>query len=292
MTRGILLAGGAGTRLHPLTRVVSKQLLPVYDKPMIYYPLSVLMLAGIRDVLLISTPIDLPLFERLFGDGSWLGMNFTYAIQPKPEGLAQAYVIGADFVAGQRSALVLGDNLFFGQGLIPLLKRVAARDRGATIFGYPVKNPQRYGVVEFDAHGKVLSLEEKPAQPKSRMAVPGLYFYDEQVVDIVADLKPSPRGELEITDVNRAYLEKQQLFVEHFSRGFAWLDTGTHESLIQAGQFVQTLEARQGLRIACIEEIAFNQGWITAEHLVELGSGIKNDYGSYLNEVAQMGRLQ
>lgn len=292
MTRGILLAGGAGTRLHPLTRVVSKQLLPVYDKPMIYYPLSVLMLAGIRDVLLISTPIDLPLFERLFGDGSWLGMNFTYAIQPKPEGLAQAYVIGANFVAGQRSALVLGDNLFFGQGLIPLLKRVAARDRGATIFGYPVKNPQRYGVVEFDAHGKVLSLEEKPAQPKSRMAVPGLYFYDEQVVDIVADLKPSPRGELEITDVNRAYLEKQQLFVEHFSRGFAWLDTGTHESLIQAGQFVQTLEARQGLRIACIEEIAFNQGWITAEHLVELGSGIKNDYGSYLNEVAQMGRLQ
>lgn len=292
MMRGILLAGGAGTRLHPLTRVVSKQLLPVYDKPMIYYPLSVLMLAGIRDVLLISTPTDLPLFERLFGDGSWLGMNVSYAVQPKPEGLAQAYVIGADFVAGQRSALVLGDNLFFGQGLIPLLKRVVTRKRGATIFGYPVKDPQRYGVVEFDAHGKVLSLEEKPTQPKSRMAVPGLYFYDEQVVDIVADLKPSQRGELEITDVNRAYLEKQQLFVEHFSRGFAWLDTGTHESLIQAGQFVQTLEARQGLRIACIEEIAFNQGWITAEQLLELANGINNDYGSYLKEVAQMDQLQ
>ncbi len=284
--RGIILAGGAGTRLHPLTRVVSKQLLPVYDKPMIYYPLSTLMLAGIRDVLLISTPLDLPLFERLLGDGGWLGMNVSYAAQPRPEGLAQAFIIGADFVAGYRSALVLGDNLFFGQGFQPLLKQAVGRERGATIFGYPVKDPERYGVVEFDETGKAISLEEKPQRPKSRMAVPGLYFYDEQVVEIAANLAPSPRGELEITDINRIYLEREQLYVERFSRGFAWLDTGTHESLIQAGQFVQTLEARQGLRIACVEEIAFQKGWISAERLFALGEDIKNDYGSYLKEIA------
>ncbi len=284
--RGIILAGGTGTRLHPLTRVVSKQLLPIYDKPMIYYPLSTLMLAGIRDVLIISTPIDLPLFERLLGDGAWLGMRISYAAQPQPEGLAQAYIIGADFVSGHCSTLVLGDNLFFGQGFQSLLKQSVARQRGATIFGYPVKNPERYGVVEFDKSGKAISLEEKPLQPKSRTAITGLYFFDEQVVDIAANLKPSQRGELEITDVLRIYLEKQQLFVEQFSRGFAWLDTGTHESLVQAGQFVETLEARQGLRIACIEEIAFSKGWIGAEQLVALGNEIKNDYGAYLKEVA------
>ncbi len=283
--KGIILAGGSGTRLHPLTLATSKQLLPVYDKPMIYYPLSCLMLAGIRDVLIISTPHDLPQFERLLRDGSQWGMNFRYAAQPKPEGLAQAFIIGREFVGKDSVSLVLGDNIFYGQGFQNLLAQAANQSRGATIFGYPVRDPERYGVVEFDPSGKVLSLEEKPKKPKSKFAIPGLYFYDNQVVDIAANLKPSPRGELEITDVNRVYLEREQLNVLLFTRGFAWLDAGTHESLLDSGQFVAAVEKRQGLKISCPEEIALRKGFIDAEQLNKLAQQYGGEYGSYLREL-------
>ena len=285
--KGIILAGGAGTRLHPLTLGTSKQLLPVYDKPMIYYPLSALMLAGIRDILLISTPGDIGGYERVLGDGSRVGLRISYAVQPRPEGLAQAFLIGRDFVGTDRVALVLGDNLFYGQGFQAILAKAADREIGATIFGYQVRDPKRYGVVEFDAQGQAVSIEEKPARPKSRFAVPGLYFYDNQVLEIAASLRPSPRGELEITDVNRVYLERRQLHVERFSRGFAWLDTGTHEALLQASNYVQTLEARQGLKIACIEEVAYHKGFITAQQLENLAKTMNNSYGRYLLDLLE-----
>ena len=287
--KGIILAGGASTRLHPLTLATSKQLLPIYDKPMIYYPLSALMLAGIRDILLISTPRDISGFQRLLGDGSHLGLTMQYAVQARPEGLAQAFVIGRPFVGSEPVALVLGDNIFYGQGFQSMLARATNQSHGATIFGYPVKDPQRYGVVELNEQGVPVSLEEKPANPKSRYAVPGLYLYDNQVLDIAAALQPSDRGELEITDINREYLRRQQLRVELFTRGFAWLDAGTHEALLQASNFVQTIEERQGLKIACIEEIAFSKGFISAAQLESLGRPMNNAYGQYLLSLLALG---
>ncbi len=287
--KGIILAGGSGTRLYPITKAVSKQILPIYDKPMIYYPLSVLMLAGIREVLIISTPRDLPVFEELFGDGSYLGMHFEYKVQDKPRGLADAFIVGKDFIGNDDVALVLGDNIFYGQGFVDNLKVAVERlnkKQGATIFGYYVKDPRAYGVVEFDKNWKVLGIEEKPENPKSNYAVPGLYFYDNEVVQIAENVKPSARGEIEITSVNNAYLEKDRLSVELLGRGLAWLDTGTYEGLQEAGNYVATIQKRQGLYVACLEEIAYRNKWITRQNLLEMASLYKTEYGEYLRFVA------
>ncbi|CAI8716206.1 glucose-1-phosphate thymidylyltransferase RfbA [Methylococcus capsulatus] len=288
--RGIILAGGSGTRLYPLTHVVSKQLLPVYDKPMIYYPLSVLMLAGIRDILVITTPHDAALFQALLGDGGQWGISISYAAQPKPEGLAQAFVIGRHFVEGRRSCLILGDNIFYGHDFQAFLAGATARENGATVFGYWVRDPERYGVAEFDEAGRVIGVEEKPVRPRSNYAITGLYFYDEQVVDMAVTLKPSARGELEITDINRLYLDQGQLHIQKMGRGVAWLDTGTHDSLLQASNFIQTIEERQGLKICCPEEIALNKGWIDAEEVARLADGLgKSGYGAYLRRLIEGG---
>ena len=289
--KGIILAGGSGTRLYPLTQVISKQLLPVYDKPMIYYPLSTLMLAGIRDVLVINTPHEQSLFQKLLGDGSQWGLSIRYAVQLSPDGLAQAYLIGRDFVDAKPSCLILGDNIFYGHGLTDVLRRAAARDRGATVFGYWVRDPERYGVAEFDAGGRVSGLEEKPKNPKSNYAVTGLYFYDGRASDFAAGLKPSPRGELEITDLNRCYLDDASLMLEKLGRGYAWLDTGTHESLTEASNYIETIENRQGLKVCCPEEIAYLNGWIDAEQVLRLAAPLaKNGYGQYLQQMVKQGR--
>ena len=291
--KGIILAGGSGTRLYPITKAISKQLLPVYDKPMVYYPLSVLMLAGIREVLVINTPHEQDLFKRLLGDGSQWGMRIEYAAQPSPDGLAQAFLIGREFLADSPSCLVLGDNIFYGHGLTELLQRANAREHGATVFGYRVRDPERYGVAEFDASGKVVGLEEKPPQPKSNYAVTGLYFYDARVCDFAENLKPSPRGELEITDLNRCYLDDGSLQLEKMGRGYAWLDTGTHESLVEASTYIETIEKRQGLRVCCPEEIAFHNGWIDAAQLRALAQPLaKNGYGQYLLSLLEHGRIE
>ena len=292
-TKGIILAGGSGTRLYPITKGVSKQLLPIYDKPMIYYPLSVLMLAGIQDILIITTPEDKESFERLLGDGTQFGIRLQYAIQPSPDGLAQAFIIGEAFIGNSNVCLVLGDNIFYGQGFTPMLKQAVARAKGATVFGYQVKDPERFGVVEFDEQKRAISLEEKPTHPKSHFAVTGLYFYDNEVIQIAKQVKPSERGELEITTVNQMYLERGDLNVELLGRGFAWLDTGTHASLLEAAQFVETLEKRQGYKVACLEEIAFNQGWLSNEQVLQIGQSMsKNDYGQYLISLVEQGSGQ
>ena len=287
-TKGIILAGGSGTRLYPITKGVSKQLMPIYDKPMIYYPLSVLMLAGIREVLIISTPDDIDGFKRLLGDGSELGIDISYAVQPSPDGLAQAFIIGEAFIGDSNVCLVLGDNIFYGQGFTPLLRQAVSRQKGATVFGYQVKDPERFGVVAFDEDKRAISIEEKPAQPKSNYAVTGLYFYDNDVIEIAKKVKPSHRGEVEITTVNQMYMERDDLNVELLGRGFAWLDTGTHESLLEAAQFVETIEKRQGYKVACLEEIALNNGWLTKQQVAEIGQSMsKNAYGQYLLDLAK-----
>jgi len=290
MMKGIILAGGSGTRLYPITRAVSKQILPLYDKPMIYYPLSVLMLAGIRDILIISTPRDLPVFKELFGSGAWLGMRFEYKVQESPRGLADAFILGADFIGADSSALVLGDNVFYGRGFSQTLQNAAKQVNekgGGAIFGYYVKDPTSYGVVEFDAQGRALSIEEKPAKPKSHYAVPGLYFYDNEVVQIAKNIKPSARGEIEITEVNNTYLKKGRLSVEVLGRGMAWLDTGTYDGLLEAANFIETIQKRQGMYVSCIEEIAYNNGWLSREELLKLSDGYKTEYGNYLKYIAE-----